>query len=262
MTKKFSFVIILALAAAFSVFWYNQNPPVELPPAQNYNNFSPPPAEPPPTVQPNPPAVQPPQKVPPPPPSTGLKSEVNLSVPFTSQAPHKNWGEPYQNFCEEASVLMAASYILGQDIPNADYADQKLLAIKAYEDKTFGYYLDTTAAETAKILTDYYKINQVKLVDNPTVNDIKQAVADGKVVLVPAAGQDLDNPNFTNGGPVYHMLVVKGYTKDGKFITNDPGTRLGANFLYTYDNLMNAIHDWVGFDRDIHEGKRVVIIVG
>jgi hypothetical protein len=242
--------VLLALVLAVGIYAFSrsdQNQP--LPPPQDHNSFTPPAGDlaPDPTPQPSP---------------SPSPAEVNLNVPFTSQAPHQNWSEPYQNFCEEASALMAASYVLNQTIANADDADQKLLAIKAYEDRTFGYYMDTTAAETAKILTDYYGIQQVKLLDNPTVDDVKQAVAAGKVVLAPASGKDLPNPHFTNGGPVYHMLLVKGYTKDGKFITNDPGTRLGANFLYKYSDLMDAIHDWSGFDHDIHEGKRVVIVVG
>jgi hypothetical protein len=60
---------------------------------------------------------------------------------------------------------------------------------------------------------------------------------------VPADGKKLDNPNFKNGGPVYHMLVIKGFTGD-KFITNDPGTRLGADFIYTQSNLMYSLADW------------------
>ena len=42
------------------------------------------------------------------------------------------------------------------------------------------------------------------------------------------------------------MLVIKGFTSDGKFITNDPGTRNGADYLYTESTLMSAIHDWTG----------------
>lgn len=35
--------------------------------------------------------------------------EVNLDIPFTSQAPNQSWALPYKEFCEEASVLMAMS---------------------------------------------------------------------------------------------------------------------------------------------------------
>src|SRR5690348_1742961 len=69
------------------------------------------------------------------PPVTALPAEVNLAVPFTVQAPHANWSEPYGELCEEASVLMAISYIRHQTIPNPDAADQALLAIKAFEEK-------------------------------------------------------------------------------------------------------------------------------
>ena len=56
------------------------------------------------------------------------------------------------------------------------------------------------------------------------------------------------------------MLIIKGYTKEGNFITNDPGTRRGADFIYSPGVLMNAIHDWNGGDVD--NGKKVMIVVG
>ena len=60
-------------------------------------------------------------------------------------------------------------------------------------------------------------------------------------------------------GPLYHMLVVKGYTKDGTIITNDPGTRRGADFLYDPDALFNAVHDWNG--GNVNEGAKVMVVV-
>lgn len=187
--------------------------------------------------------------------------EVNLAVPFTVQAPFANWEAPYKEFCEEASALMAAKYLTGEKIPSPESADAGLLAIKAFEEKRFGYYEDTTAAETAVILREYFNIDAVKLLDNPTAEDMKQAVAAGKLVIVPAAGRLLGNPYYTPPGPLYHMLVVKGYTSDGKFITNDPGTRRGADFLYFPETIMNAMHDWRP-DGDIEKGRKVVLIVG
>ncbi len=185
---------------------------------------------------------------------------INLDIPFTSQAPHRIWDLPYEEFCEEASVLMAASYLKGEKIPDADYANEKLLAIKAFEEKRFGYYEDTTAEETAVILREFYGIEKVKVVASPSVADIREALAQGKAVIVPAAGRLLGNPYFQTPGPVYHMLVIKGYTKDGNFITNDPGTRRGENFIYTPDVLMNAIHDWD--PADINSGRKVMIVAG
>ena len=190
-----------------------------------------------------------------------LPAEVNLAVPFAVQAPYGNWDDPYGEFCEEASVLMAMQYVNGEKTGTPATLDAKLLAIKAFEDKRFGYYKDTNAAETAAIIKEFYKYNNVALVPNPTASDIKNSLADGKPVIIPVAGRMLGNPYFTAPGPIYHMLVIKGYTKDGKFITNDPGTRRGADFLYSEATIMNAIHDWPGSER-IDQGKRVVIVVG
>ena len=189
-----------------------------------------------------------------------LPDQINLAVPFTSQAPHKNWDTPYKEFCEEASALMAASFIKGADIPNADFANIELLKIKAFEERRFGYYEDTTAIETAIILREYFSVPRVDVRYDPDAADIKKALAEGKAVIVPAAGRELPNPYFRRPGPLYHMLVIKGYTKDGRFITNDPGTRRGADFLYDPDALLGAVHDWNG--GNVEEGRRVMIVVG
>lgn len=193
-------------------------------------------------------------------PVTSLSEEVNLAIPFTSQAPHANWDMPYQEFCEEASVLMVASYVLGQRIAGPDDATAKMMAIKSFEEERFGYYEDTTAEETAVILREYYGLTDVEVVYDPTIVRIKQEVALGRAVIVPSAGRMLPNPYFHQPGPLYHMLVIKGYTRDGRFITNDPGTRRGADFLYEPEVLLNATHDWNG--GNVSEGRKVVIIVG
>lgn len=189
-----------------------------------------------------------------------LPAEINLAVPFTVQAPHANWNDPYGEFCEEASVLMAMRYVNKQPITSPEDADAAMLAIKAYED-SIGYAVDTTAAETSHIITDYFKYPHVQLIQNPTIEDIKAALAAGKPVIVPAAGRDLGNPYFQTPGPLYHMLVIKGYTKSGQFITNDPGTRHGADYLYNTNIIMSAIHDW-RTDSNIELGKKVILVVG
>ncbi len=55
------------------------------------------------------------------------------------------------------------------------------------------------------------------------------------------------------------MLVLRGYTKDGYVITNDPGTKRGAQYAYRWSVLLNAIHDWNG--GDVENGEKVVIVV-
>lgn len=194
-------------------------------------------------------------------PIPALPAQVNLAIPFTAQAPHANWSPPYKEFCEEASVLMVMQYLRGQGIASPAFADQEMQKIKNFEEKRFGYYEDTNAEETAIILKEYYKYPNVKLVVNPTATNIKQALAAGKPVIMPAAGRQLGNPYYRPPGPLYHMIVIKGYTAKGQFIVNDPGTRHGADYLYSEAVLMNALHDW-RTDAQIDQGRRVILIVG
>lgn len=252
------------LFAAYAVFVRTNGPPkVPLPAEQKYeqqtaplpqSEITPPP-------QPQAETVSPPQPTQGNPASSSpLPAEVNLAIPFTTQAPFANWDEVHEDLCEEAAALMAASFVLNQPITGPDDAEQKLQAVKTFEEGRFGYYKDTTAEETAVILREHFGVQAVSLVYDPTITQIKETVAQGKAVVVPAAGRELGNPYFTPPGPLYHMLVVKGYTNDGRFITNEPGTRRGANYLYDPAVLFNAIHDWNG--GDVANGRKVMIVVG
>lgn len=186
----------------------------------------------------------------------------NLAVPFTSQAPHGNWGEPFKESCEEASLYMVHAYYqgVGDGSIDPDTAEAELKKIAEFEKELFGYYEDTTAAQTGTLAEMFYGYGTFELIENPTVDQIKEQVAAGRPVIVPAAGRELGNPFFTAPGPIYHMLVIRGYTQDGRFITNDPGTKHGQAYLYTFDTIMNALHDWNG-GNEIKEGKKVVLVV-
>ena len=187
-----------------------------------------------------------------------LPGQANLDVPFMSQAPNGNWDMPYQEACEEASAIMVDAYYRGiTDITPAQ-ADKAINALVDYENKTLGFYKDTNAEQTAGFIKGYFKYQNVVISPLMDVSQLKRAVANGYPVMIPAAGKLLPNPNFKNGGPLYHMLIVKGYTQD-KIITNDPGTRLGADFLYTPAALLNAAHDWNG--GDVTHGAPVMIVV-
>ena len=69
----------------------------------------------------------------------------------------------------------------------------------------------------------------------------------------------LGNPYYKQPGPIYHALVLKGYTKDGKFITNDPGTKRGADYLYDPQVILNAMHEWNS--GDVEHGRKMAIVV-
>lgn len=168
--------------------------------------------------------------------------EINLEVPFSSQAPFSDWAEPYQNACEETASLMVAKYYQKATLTPA-IAKQEILDLVAWENKIFGYYEDTTAQETAQILQDYYDFKRVDVIYDFSLDDLKAQILAGRPIIIPASGQMLKNPNFKQPGPIYHMLVIKGITKTGDFITNDNGTRKGHNYIYKSDVLYAAIHD-------------------
>lgn len=191
-----------------------------------------------------------PQKVEP------LPLEVNLDVPFSSQAPFANWDFPYKEACEEMSMILVHYFYQGKSI-TPELADKEILDMVAWEKENLGKYQDTTAFATANILRKYFGYKKVVVKYDITADDIRRELATGRPVIIPFAGRLLGNPYYRAPGPVYHMLVVKGYTKDGKFITNDVGTRRGKDFTYDEKTFMNAIHD---FKTDITKGRKAMVV--
>lgn len=189
-----------------------------------------------------------------------LPASFNLAVPFTSQAPNADWSLPYQEACEEASLIMVHAYYTHEPAGKlpASVAEEAIQSLVEFQNGIFGDYLDTTAQQTATIAEQFYGYSRAEVIENPTAQDIKAHIAAGRPVIIPAAGQQLGNPNFTPPGPLYHMLVVRGYTADG-FITNDPGTRNGESYFYKTSTLMNAIHDWNG--GDVANGGKVILVI-
>lgn len=182
----------------------------------------------------------------------------NLAVPWTVQAPFANWTGSYEDGCEEASALMVHYYYSKQTFSSQQQSKDELDKIFAWENTRYGYNLNTTAEETATTIREYFGYTTVVVTEEVTAARIKSEIAAGRPVIVPAYGKALNNPNFRNGGPDYHMLVVKGYTAD-TFITDDPGTRKGADYVYPISTILNAAHDWN--NGDVAHGRHVMIIV-
>lgn len=180
--------------------------------------------------------------------------ELNLSVPFYPQAPHANWDYPWEEACEEASVLLVANEYFGHNW-SRDQFNEEILKLVEWEKKMFGDYLHTTVDETAQILTDYFDL-EVKIHEDPSFDDFRRILAGGHLIVAPFAGKHLYNPFYKNGGPNYHMMVVKGYKNGNKIITHDVGTRRGADYVYTWDVIDSALHDYAD---PIESGARKII---
>jgi hypothetical protein len=186
-----------------------------------------------------------------------LPDEYNLDVPFTSQAPHADWDFTHEEVCEEASILMANRYFKNIGFEGADDAENSLQEIIAWEKENLGFFESTTAQETARVIREMLGLG-AEVIEEPSVDQIKRYIFENKLVLVPAAGRELGNPFFKQPGPLYHMLVIRGYT-DTQFITNDPGTKRGENYPYDFETILDANHDWNG--GDVSSGEKVVIVV-
>ncbi len=171
-----------------------------------------------------------------------LPDSVLLKVPFMSQAPFAKWDALHEDACEEASLIMLKYFSDGKKTISKELAEEEIQNMIAFEKKN-KYGISITLDELSEIARKYYNLKTGRVEKNITINDIKKELSDGKPVIVGAAGKVLPNPNFKNGGPIYHMLVVVGYDEKG-FITNDPGTRLGEGFRYYFDDLLESIHDW------------------
>ncbi len=169
-------------------------------------------------------------------------TSVDLNVPFFSQAPSGDWSEPWQNACEEASSVLVHAYLSGEHLTQSSM-EQGILQLVSWENSTFGYYQDTTAAQVGRMLREVYGYQHVDVRYDVGINVIVAELNAGRPVIVPLAGQLLGNPYYTPPGPVYHMLVVKGVTSDGKLITDDVGTKHGHNLTYDPAVFLNAMHD-------------------
>ncbi len=191
-------------------------------------------------------------------PSTGIPDSLNIEVPFFSQAPYSNWDYPWQEACEEASILNVANVFKGMNL-NLESFNTELLRLVDWENSYFGDYKHTSVDQTVEMIKTQYNL-RTEVRENPTFEDIKTIISNGHLIVAPFAGKLLGNPNFRNGGPNYHMIVIKGYdSAKMEIITNDVGTRNGSNYIYSWTTIQNALHDWNS--GDITLGAKKIIEV-
>ncbi|MBL8030169.1 MAG: C39 family peptidase [Candidatus Doudnabacteria bacterium] len=183
-------------------------------------------------------------------------------APFTVQAPTANWNDKmYAEGCEEASMLMAAEYFSGntESMLNTSYALEKIKELAEWEQEKFGYHLDINAEKMAITLKEYLGLN-AEIIHSMTEDHMKSELLKNRLIIWIVNGQELNNPNFRTPGPPFHVLLIKGYDSEG-FVTNDPGTRKGMNYPYTYETLFNAGGDWDHTINAVNKGSKTAIVV-
>ena len=171
-----------------------------------------------------------------------LKSEVEIDVPFYVQSPFAKWDDLHNEACEEASLIMAESWIQGE-VLNQEDLNQRILDSVAWQEENWNGHFDLNVQNVVELANQYFGIERIYYTSLNSVNDVKKELNEGNLVIVPTAGRLLGNSHYRGLGPAYHMLVVVGYNKK-EIITNDPGTRNGESFFYFNDVFFNAIHDW------------------
>lgn len=187
-------------------------------------------------------------------------------VPFVSQAPLAQWEDDrFQDGCEEASIIMAMAWRNNEKKISKQEATERITALSTFQSSTYGFYRDSSAADTVMFTKAYYNLDdtQIYIDHEVTIEKIKNLLQSDKLVIVPADGIVLDNENFTPPGPPNHMLVIKGYDeKKGIIITNDPGTRNGEDYAYPYARFMQAIGDYpTGYHEHVDIREKVMIVV-
>ncbi len=191
--------------------------------------------------------------------------EILISdVSFTAQAPFANWSDPrQQNACEEASVIMAMSWVKEQSLSKTEALD-KIIALSIWLEQKYGVYVDSSTQDTMDwIFKDYFQYDQVERFTDISKEKIIAELEQGKLVLAAFDGRKLNNPNFVAPGPITHMLIILGYKPStNEFITNDPGTRNGEAYHYNTDILFQAIRDYpTGNHEEITSRAKNIIVI-
>ncbi len=185
-----------------------------------------------------------------------IEKEKILDVKFYSQFPldmatWKKYDEPYQNFCEEASLLNWYYYLVWIK-PDLKQYNKDLLKLKEIEDLILdNWYKHTSIEETLKILIAFQENNQKifwEIIKNPTIEDIKENISKWNLIIAPLFWKWLTNPYFKNWWPVYHNLLIKWYTGQN-FIVNEVWISKWDSFRYKQEEIMKNIHN---FDKSLY----------
>lgn len=174
-------------------------------------------------------------------------AQVHLAVPYVNEAPEGNWSGPWKNGCEEAAVVMVEAFYQKKGTVLRSEAKEMMQQLFDEQDRVWGSNANSDAARTVQFIHELDLFN-ARIVEDPTVQQIKEEVAAGRPVITLHRGFELGNPNipFLATGSSYHTLVVVGYDDArGEFIVHDDGDdKAGTNRRYSYEVVMGSLHDY------------------
>jgi hypothetical protein len=141
---------------------------------------------------------------------------------------------------------MIEQYYLGKKIITKKEAKNLMTPLFAWEDKQFGSNKDSNSERTLRIINEYSSFTATAKM-HPSLNDIKQELNLNHPVISLHYGFDLNNPllHFRATGSSYHMMVIVGYDDEKQeFLVNDSGHQGGLDSRYSYDTILNTLHDF------------------
>lgn len=178
---------------------------------------------------------------------TPLPASVLVRVPYTPQSPFNQWGRgnPHEEYCEAAALLMVGDYFRGDNrsrIP-ASEADTAMAQIVGVERKSFPGVIDLPLTSIASVGTQLYGLSPtVAPVD---LDQIKRNLAEGRPVIVPVMTHGVNGQKISpyyGATDVYHVIVLIGYDNvRGVLYANDAGFVEGQSYAYTWNTLSTAI---------------------
>ncbi len=195
--------------------------------------------------------------------SDGLPNKHLIKTAFIPQAPEKNWDQPWQDSCEEAALLTVHYYYQNLTPDSQTIKSDILKMIEFENEQSFNHDINIDQME---ILAQKYLGYTTKIINNPSISDIKEYLVKNIPVVIPASGKILykENKHFKQEGPYYHNITILGYDDDQKkFIVHDVGTQFGSYFKYSYSLLMESIHDFPESKnkQDINAGNKKVLVL-
>lgn len=188
-----------------------------------------------------------------------IPSVLILQVPFSPQAPTNNWSR--NEDCEETSVTMVNAFVGGnlEDRLPAAAAQNAINNLKKWEQANLGYNANTGADATTKMAEGAFNL-KITPMTNYTEDDLKRALTDNHPILLSINAKLLGSPQYANGGPTYHMIVLRGFKGD-TFIVNDPGTDGGDGNEYPFSVLQKASADWNNATQTIDSNRKIALVV-
>lgn len=164
--------------------------------------------------------------------------EVILDVPFSPQAPDAKWVEPWENACEETSLVMVNAYYTQENL-SPKKAKSEILSVIKTKNKNEGESKDESPTKIVRMIQKLGKWD-AKVEESIDLEKIKSEIDQKHPVIFPFDAKKVKNPIF-DGQVDYHVAVIIGYDDATKeFIVNDPGMSKGASTRYSYEEFLEA----------------------